>query len=242
MLVNGTYQAFIAYTENEQRVTDYIGISNMQSLWSHAGSNSSLDLAITNLDQKYFYYQLVILRRNNIKTNWVINQLESSYYTKAGNKLGFMRDEQYSFFIRWIYNTGERSSSYHIPGRSSAPFNVGGTPVDERTVIGGDPNAIDSTDAVFQVYNTGNGGTVPNELQPDGSLIIARGEMGYWQSTEKYPSNRPDIWDASSHPWSDEGNPGANLCGEYIRHHKMPDETIIPSLHLEDLDKEQDLY
>tara|TARA_R110002167_G_scaffold1274_4_gene5419 strand:+ start:7649 stop:13942 length:6294 start_codon:yes stop_codon:yes gene_type:complete len=306
MLVNGTYQAFIAYTENEQRVTDYIGISNMQSLWSHAGSNSSLDLAITNLDQKYFYYQLVILRRNqgqtsakiiglysteqnsinldyideslrsedlktipmmspayeksesmfvvndwlirqgpteqfdfnyqplanNIKTNWVINQLESSYYTKAGNKLGFMRDEQYSFFIRWIYNTGERSSSYHIPGRSSAPFNVGGTPVDERTVIGGDPNAIDSTDAVFQVYNTGNGGTVPNELQPDGSLIIARGEMGYWQSTEKYPSNRPDIWDASSHPWSDEGNPGANLCGEYIRHHKMPDETIIPSLHI----------
>ena len=56
MLVNGTYQAFIAYTENEQRVTDYIGVSNMQTLWSHAGSDSSLDLNISNLDQEYFYY------------------------------------------------------------------------------------------------------------------------------------------------------------------------------------------
>ena len=47
---------------------------------------------------------------NNIRTNWVVNQLDANYYAKAGNKLGFMRDEQYAFFIRWIYNTGERSS------------------------------------------------------------------------------------------------------------------------------------
>tara|TARA_R110000796_G_scaffold18962_5_gene57068 strand:- start:5309 stop:11542 length:6234 start_codon:yes stop_codon:yes gene_type:complete len=304
MLVNGTYQAFIAYTENEQRVTDYIGVSNMQTLWSHAGSDSSLDLNISNLDQEYFYYQLVILRRNqgqtsakiiglystqqnsinidyidaslrsedlkvipmmspayeksesmfvvndwlirqgpteqfdfnyqplanNIKTNWVINKLNADYYIKAGNKLGFMRDEQYSFFIRWIYNTGERSSSYHIPGRVAGTYTPTGE--SETKVLYGDNVLSSDGDMLFEVYNTANGGGGLNESQEDGSLIIARGEMGYWQSTEKYPSNRPDIWDASSHSWSNQGNPGADLCGEYIRHHKMPDETLIPSLRL----------
>ena len=305
MIVNGTYQAFIAYTENSQRVTDYIGVSNMQTLWSHEGSNSSIDLSITNLDKDYFFYQLVILRRNqgqtsakiiglysteqnsinidyidaglksedlamipmmspayeksesmfvvndwlirqgpteqfdfnyqpianNIKVNWVINQLSSNYYAKAGNKLGFMRDEQYAFFIRWIYNTGERSSSYHIPGRAAgiyAPLNE-----NEKTVLYGDNVLdIDNGDMLFKVYNTADGGSVPPENQSDGSTIIARGEMGYWESSEKYPSNRPDIWDSSYHTWSDEGDPGADLCGEYIRHHKMPDETIDSSLHI----------
>ena len=28
-----------------------------------------------------------------------------------------MRDEVYAFFIRFVYNTGEKSRSYHIPGR-----------------------------------------------------------------------------------------------------------------------------
>ena len=304
MLVNGTYQAFIAYTENSQRVTDYIGISNLQTMWSHEGSNGSIDIEVSNLDQKYFYYQLVILRRNqgqtsakiiglysteqssisidyiaadlppedlksiplmspayeksesmfvvndwllrqgpteqfdfnyqplanNIKVKWVINQLDSNYYAKAGNKLGFMRDEQYAFFIRWIYNTGERSSSYHIPGRAAGTYAPTGEL--ETKVLYGD-NVLDPDgDMLFKVYNTANGGSIPPELQSDGSTIIATGEMGYWESTEKYPTNRPDIWNASYHTWSDEGDPGADLCGEYIRHHKMPDETIHPSLHI----------
>ena len=63
MLANGSYQAFIAYTENEQKVTDYIGISNIQSLWSHLGSGGSLNVNITNLDDKYEYYELVLLIR-----------------------------------------------------------------------------------------------------------------------------------------------------------------------------------
>ena len=39
--------------------------------------------------------------------------------------------------------------------------------------------------------------------------------MGYWESTERYPAIRPDIWNSPN---------GVNLCGERIRHHKMPDE------------------
>jgi|TARA_B110000259_G_scaffold39013_1_gene44564 membrane associated rhomboid family serine protease len=282
MLANGTYQAFIAYTENEQRVTDFIGISNMQSLWSHEGTDGSLDIHISNLDKDYEFFELALLIRNqgqvyakriglysterkeinldfiddqlisvdlslipqrspayekseamyvvndwlirqgpteqfdfnyqpianNITTSFVVNQISSQYYHLGGNKLGYMRDEQYAFFIRWIYNTGERSSSYHIPGRAPEFYAPAGENEDVN-IFGA--NVLDPDgDPVFKVYNTGEVQTLVNEPQEDGSTIIARGKMGYWESTERYPSNRPDIW--------------GDLCGKPIRHHKMPAE------------------
>ena len=287
MLQNGAYQAFVAYTENEQKVTDYIGISNVQTLWSHAGTGGSLNLKLSNLDKDYDYYELVLLVRNqgqiyakriglystqqqdinidyiddtlvavslktipqrspayeksnamyvvndwlirqgpvsqfdfnyqpianDIKVNWVANQIDASYYHLGGNKLGFLRDEQYAFFIRWIYNTGERSSSYHIPGRAPRPFTTpSGTYLETDIIYGA--NVLDTAgDPLYKVYNTGTiTSSGLNEVQPDGSLVIARGEMGYWESTERYPSNRPDIW--------------GDLCGKPIRHHKFPTEEV----------------
>ena len=289
MLKNGAYQVFIAYTENEQRVTDYIGISNIQTLFSHEGTSGSLDVAISNLDKDYDYYEVALLVRNQgqtfakriglystetqnvnidfidpalinidlklipqrspayeksqamyvvndwllrqgpveqfdfnyqpianeIKVNWVVNQLNSNYYSLAGNKLGLLRDEQYAFFIRWIYNTGERSSSYHIPGRAPEYYAPAEAFENEESV---NANALANTinegvDQVFQIWNTGSI-TSQNlqEVQEDGSLVIARGNMAYWESSEKYPTNRPDIW--------------GDLCGKPIRHHKMPSEEI----------------
>lgn len=294
-LRNGMYQAYIAYVVNEQRVTDYIGISNQQSLWEHAGTGGALDIKITNLDEDQFeYYELVILSNNqnnlvakklgiystqqksisidfidqsllsipvefiplrtpayeksdamyvvndylirkgpttqfdfnyqpianNIVTNWVVKEYPAAYYSKGGNKVGFMRDEQYAFFIRWIYNTGERSSSYHIPGR--APKTNGttqtGSIVNETAVVGGQ-NALSSEEYGFQVFNTATTTqTNINTPDTDSGIILARGEMAYWESTERYPATRPDIW--------------GNLCGLPIRHHKMPTEELHPNLKL----------
>ena len=316
-ILNGAYQAYVAYTENDQVISDYIGISNIQTLWSHRGSNSSLDIEISNLDKNYYYFDLVILIRqqgqiytklignystevshinidyidqalvsisfedlfrqsplyekseamyvvndylvrqgpteqfdfnyqplaNNINVEWVINEVTESYYINSGNKIGFMRDEQYAFFIRWIYNTGERSSSYHIPGRAPELYNTntsqptttpGSGVFYENELIFG-TNVIDPAgDPLFKVYNTASGGPIGIVPQPDGSNIIARGKMGYWESTEKYPDKTPDIWNSSSHFWSNEFNPGADLCGEFIRHHKMPNEMIDPILSITD--------
>ena len=287
MLQNGAYQAFIAYVETEQRVTDYIGVSNIQTLFSHLGTGGSLNIKVSNLDEDYDYYELVLLVRNqgqiyakrigvystqqqdvnidyiddaltavslktipqrspayeksnamyvvndwlirqgpvsqfdfnyqpianDIKVNWVANQIDSAYYHLGGNKMGFLRDEQYAFFIRWIYNTGERSSSYHIPGRAPKPFATPSGTFLETDIIYGN-NVLDAAgDPLYKVYNTG---TITSsgltEVQDDGSLIIARGEMGYWESTERYPATRPDIW--------------GNLCGKHIRHHKFPTEEV----------------
>ena len=79
-LLNGAYQAYIAYTENEQVVTDYIGISNIQTLWSHRGSGGSLDIAISNLDKDYFYFDLVLL----------IRQQGQIYTKRIGNYLSLI--------------------------------------------------------------------------------------------------------------------------------------------------------
>ena len=37
--------------------------------------------------------------------------------------------------------------------------------------------------------------------------------MAYWESTEKYPDDKPDVW--------------GELCGKPIRHHKMPSNETI---------------
>ena len=282
-LDNGSYQACIAYTINQVRVTDYIGLSEVQPLFTHEDVSSSLEIEILDIDKRYDEFELVILANieqqslakrmgyystsqgkiyvdrfdaeflnipvsdvvfrsepvektdamysvnnyllrvgvyskfkfnyqpiaNEIKTKWVAVEYASDYYIKGGNNVGYMRDEQYSFFIRWIYNTGERSESYHIPGRASS----GG---DRSNYTGAD--AFELNDGLkvkkWQAVNTGKVSSTVTSKVDDGGTVIARGEMAYWESTEKYPDKQPDIW--------------GNLCGKNIRHHKFPDATVDP--------------
>lgn len=282
-LPNGSYQAVIAYSQDGVRFTNYIGLSEVQSLFTHENVSSSLELNITSIDTTYDELELVVVARVNgttvakkignystsqgtiyidrwdqefetvsisqvvfrgdaaeksdamyevgnyllkvgdyskfkfnyqpqasqIETRWVAVKYPSSYYTKGGNNTGYMRDEQYAFFIRWIYNTGERSESYHIPGRSA-------TAVDKQLIFGDDAFETTGSDPIpmerWQVYNTGSVENISSRVLPDGGVVLASGKMGYWESTEEYPDNKPDIW--------------GSLCGKKIRHHKMPDETV----------------
>jgi len=293
-LRNGTYQAYIAYVVNEQRVTDYIGISNLQSLWDHLGTGGSLNIKLSNVDREAFeYFELVILSNNQnnqvakkigiyntdtssisidyidqslppvpveiiplrnpayeksdamfvvndylirkgpetqfdfnyqpfankIATNWVVKEYPANYYHKGGNAVGFMRDEQYAFFIRWIYSTGEKSKSYHIPGRAPNVSGVTqfGDVVDETGIAIGSAS-IGGDEYNFQAYNTAfvEQGSI-NQPSGDG-IILSKGKMAYWESTERYDSRKPEIWE--------------ELCGKHIRHHKMPTEEIHPTLRL----------
>jgi len=293
-LRNGSYQVFIAYTVNEQKVTDYIGVSNIQSLFDHDGTAGSLKIEVSNLDQEFEFYELVIVSNNQantvakkiglysteqtnieidyidqslvtvpleliplrspayekseamyvvndylirqgpteqfdfnyqplanqIKSRFVVAEYPSEYYYKGGNSVGFMRDEQYSFFIRWIYNTGERSSSYHIPGRAPrvSGANQFGQVVNETALASG-ANTLSTDEMNFQVFNTAVCDQINLSIPTgDGGTIIAKGDMAYWESSEKYPATKPEIW--------------GDLCGRYIRHHKMPTEEIAPQLHL----------
>jgi hypothetical protein len=155
---------------------------------------------------------------NQIQAQWVSIEYPADYYTQGGSNTSYLRDEVYSFFIRWIYNTGDKTSSYHIPGR--APVTYKGKL--ETQPLSGDINTIDLNDRVFEVYNTAtiNGGS---GTLPDGGIIKAQGSMGYWESTEKYPDNKNEVWNSSTHCWTGTNNPAYDLCGKPIRHHKFPD-------------------
>jgi hypothetical protein len=292
MLRNGSYQAFIGYTINEQLVGDYIGISNIQPLWEHEDTSGSLDIVISNLDKDFEFFQLVILSNtqgemqakkiglysteiteigldninqgletvpievlplrnpayeksesmyvvndylirqgpyeqfdfnyqplaNQIQTEWVSVQYPADYYRKGGNKPTFMRDEVYSFFIRFIYNTGERSKSYHIPGRAPnmSWTHPDGTPNVDELSSADAANMLDPNDQMWQAHNTAQMTTGPLNapVGDDEGIIRRRGMMGYWQSTERYPSTQPEIW--------------GDLCGLNIRHHKFPEEQLDP--------------
>ena len=284
LLPNGSYQAVIAYTIAGVKVTDYLGISEVQSLFSHENTSLSLEITITSIDTNFDEFELAILsninnqstakkigvystsqgtiyldkwsteyetipvsqivvrkesvdktdamytvndylirigttskfkfnyqpQANAIKTNWVAVQYPADYYYRGGNNTGYMRDEQYAFFIRWVYNTGDKSESYHIPGRVPAA-------TDRDSIVGGDAYETVGASSVsrerWQVENTATIDSVVTSVLADGGKVIATGQMGYWESEERYPDRAFNIW--------------GNLCGKKIRHHKMPDNTIV---------------
>lgn len=155
---------------------------------------------------------------NQIVAKWSSVEYPADYYRKGGNQTGYMRDEVYPFFIRWIYDTGDKSASYHIPGRPEFPG--------ERN-----PSVeflpTDPFNEKWFSENTAVTTSFTTSTLPDGGIQIAEGYMGYWESSEQYPDNKPQIWDANIGV-SPYGAAGAlasahNLCGRKIRHHKFPD-------------------
>jgi hypothetical protein len=272
-LINGSYQAAIAYSENGIRLTDYTIPSNAQPVWLHEGLGGSLEVILEDLDESFEEYELVVIstvnmqtvakkignysirqntvyidqilaalptvnlseiplrsniyeksdgmfnvgpyllrkgllsqklfnyqpQANKIRTRWNVAEYPADYYRQGGNKAGYMRDEVYSFFIRWVYKTGGRTASFHIPGRSSKL-----TDKLETT----DSNVMDvSQNERWQVYDTSSMSGASG-LTNDGGKLVYKGDMAYWESTEKYPDNNPGVW--------------GELCGKPIRHHKFP--------------------
>ena len=171
---------------------------------------------------------------NLIETEWVSVQYPANYYVNGGSNTSYLRDEVYAFFIRWIYDTGDKSASYHIPGRAPGKFNVPGglSNVDENaTYANSDNNILPGNDKLFQVYNTASVTNTTQTLLDDGGLIVGKGKMGYWESTEIYPDNQDFIWNSSANCWTGKTLPSMayDLCGLPIRHHKFPDNGLNPS-------------
>ena len=173
---------------------------------------------------------------NQIKAKWASVEYPADYYVNGGSKPSYLRDEVYTFFIRWIYNTGDKSASYHIPGRAAQSYDI--YPSETDPLI--DKNSLQVDDRVFEVYNTASQNPgIPSTLSTttnDGGTVIAVGEMGYWESTEVYPTTQPEVWNASCHCWTGVpidpatnkpiSNPQYDLCGTPIRHHKFPDNLL----------------
>jgi len=166
---------------------------------------------------------------NQINTEWVSVEYDSDYYRKGGVNTNYLRDEVYSFFIRWVYDTGDKSPSFHIPGIHSSLVDPLLTPPGTSVFD------IDTTDTlpdeigfntIWHCQNTAFRTSPPGtSILPDGGVRIASGQMAYWESTEKYDDNSPEIWNASDDPIWGSTAAAHDLCGKQIRHHKFPDNT-----------------
>ena len=177
---------------------------------------------------------------NQIVTKWQSVEYPLNYYRNGGNKANYLRDEIYSFFIEWVYDTGDVSNSYHIPGRPMMVTSLG----DDNSDVYGQNYLVDGDTKRWQQYNTAfldNLIPTPFIGTDDGGLVIAEGMMAYWESSETYPYDKPQIWDCNIN--YDPYNHGIssvysnisdayNLCNRKIRHHKFPQETTHPSLEL----------
>lgn len=140
---------------------------------------------------------------NNIVTYWNVVEYDKDYYRNGGSNVGYMRDEVYSFFIRWIWATGDKSRSYHIPGRIYSTSLDSGVSQDML-------NPSETTR--WKIDNTANilaEGTL--RTLDDGGIVIAKGKMSYWESTELY---------------SEDTTRWGTLAGLPIRHHKFPGNDI----------------
>ena len=165
---------------------------------------------------------------NQIQSKWVIAKYPANYYKRGGYVTGYMRDEVYSFFIRWVYNTGEKSKSYHIPGRVTTTGEDVEVP-GPSSIYPADPGGSIEVERKFEIENTASidaAASVGYGVD-DGGEVIAEGFMAYWESTERYPDRMPEVWDATSDPvFSGTGDTQYDLCNKLIRHHKMPEDVI----------------
>lgn len=105
---------------------------------------------------------------NLINTYYAAVEYPEDYYQKGGNEFGmnvsYLRGENYALYIRWLYNTGDKSASYVIPARSVPTPNTSPT-----LSITGLPS-------------------VP------GGTVIAAGRTGVYVSQEIYPDHSPAVW------------------------------------------------
>ena len=170
---------------------------------------------------------------NLIEAEWISVEYPEDYYINGGKNTSYLRDEVYSFFIRWVYNTGDKSASYHIPGRFAGNYTYNGTSYSEIATNFNAPGvSLPSDNFLFQTINTASvlQANINSNL-PDGGVIKARGKMGYWQSTERYPDAQQNVWNSSSHCWTKTTDPNYDLCGKPIRHHRFPDNNITPDAY-----------
>lgn len=178
--------------------------------WKSAGiiSNNSNYLLLSDLTvREELNYQPQAMK---IEAEYVVKQVEEDYYSKSPQDINYYGDENYDFYIQWIYTDGTESKLSHIPGRKK-------TGKDRAIPAGQDvyeweqdirPKNLQA----WQVQNTAGKKKPTNAPFVNGERIAYTGKFGYFESTELYPDNKELYGDDACTP---------------IRYHKFPDEEKV---------------
>ena len=158
----------------------------------------------------------------------------TSIYDVQADAISFMRDEVYTFYIRWIYDTGDRSPLYHIPGPP-----IKGTKKCDCEDLEDTKLSINQP-----VLQNGN-----NKIVQDGGKLKYYGYVDTFISDEKYDCSTPERWNFSwfkenvinkskckntqyLFPYIGTSQDDYDLCCKNIRLVRIPSEQDYPELKL----------
>jgi hypothetical protein len=184
--------------------------------WQKAGiisSNSNYLLLGDLVAREEENYQLKAM---SIQSEYVIEQVPLEYYEDGGEDIGYYADENYDYYIQGVYNTGELTDRYHIPGRIPSADDL--VPVSGADVYEKDKRFKECEEqkiySKWEIENTA--GSLQREKRSIGfncdRRVLGTGKMGVFLSTEVYPNN-PEMF--------------GEFANTPIRYHKFPDEAII---------------
>lgn len=192
----------------------------MKQSWLKAGIIANSDFLVlgdlvTRPEQNYQVQAMTI------KARYIVEQVPASYYYNEGYDVSYYADENYDFSIEGVYNTGEVTDSFHIPGRKASG--------EDRSLVSS-IDAFELDEALgtcppqkrmekWQVYNTASPMIVQTNKFVCNRRVLGSGDMGYFESTLLYPDN-VDMFG------KDVNTP--------IRYHKFPDESIVPRYSIVD--------
>jgi len=208
----------VSVTDFQNVTQEAIQLSNLllqKKTWQKAGiisSNANYLLLADLVSRPEEDYQLKAM---TIESEFVIEQVPANYYEVDGRDVSFYRDENYDFYIQGVYNTGELTEKYHIPGPRP-------TPRDNAIVSGPDVYELDTQfkdcDEKAKIPRWQAENTAGDVVPLNGEFVCSRREYGtskpgVFLSVDTYPNNPKKFGDDA---------------GTRIRYHKTPDECKMP--------------
>lgn len=155
--------------------------------------------------RKEFNYQSLA---NKIRAKWVSYAVPENYYKKGGSKIGYTKGETVALYIRFVYNTGHRSSAFTLVGREASTS-------DREIIRNQDAISYAAGEDVqkWEIYDTTS---VTRFYQPttDSEYPVMEGDFGFYESEEIFPDNR-EVW-------------GSLSCRKR-RLFKFPDNCVVPN-------------
>lgn len=135
--------------------------------------------------------------------------------TNTANYRSYLRDEVYAFDAVFLTPNGKFSDRFPIPARVANALDLSLVTNQDAQNSAEDPCDPPRFAPRWKVYNTASIiGTSPGYTVDDCYVGPYKyGKFSYWESTDRYP-NDPLVW--------------GTLANQLIRHHKFPDELVIP--------------
>lgn len=219
---NESYYTYGPYdtSQNEVTISD---ISNIRETIDQVILQNKTPYKAGNIisNSQYLFFSDLIysepvnyqLQAMNIKIRYVIKQVPLDFYLRNYD-FGYYGDENYAPALQWIDKKGHKSERFHIPGRKKTDRDASTATGDNLYELDKNLGICDEQENIelWQIENTASLPELQNNDFFCDERILAEGDMGYYESTEKYPDNKQLYGDSA--------------CTN-IRYPKFPDECKV---------------